>query len=185
VTCILASIWIICAIFCIPCYEYRKLVHYHFDILELGFKQTISYCIEEWPVIAGINGGVYYSLFSVFVQYFIPIVVLSGAYMRIYMRLKQRIVLTQAPSVSGGRIQNRSQNRDQKMRRTNCLLISIFLIFGVSWLPMNIFNFYVDWTGIVMNHEGIYIIYAVCHMMGMSSGTDKVNIHHIYVFSYF
>lgn len=180
--CILASIWIVCAIFCIPCYEYRKLVHYNFDIPELGFKQTVSYCIEEWPVIAEINGGVYYSLFSVFVQYFIPIVVLSGAYMRIYMRLKQRIVLSQASNVTG-RAQTRSQSRDQKMKRTNCLLISIFLIFGVSWLPMNIFNFYVDWSGIVMNNEEIYIIYAICHMMGMSSGKyifNRIHFHHIY-----
>jgi neuropeptide F receptor len=93
--------------------------------------------------------------------------------MRIYFRLKQRIILTQAPSVNN-RESNRNQNRDKKMKRTNCLLIGIFLIFGISWLPMNIFNFYVDWTGIVMNSEHIYIIYAVCHMMGMSSGTFLV-----------
>lgn len=170
-TFIVALIWLVSAIFCIPLFKYRKLVHYNFNIPELAFKHKITYCIEEWPVINDMNGGIYYSLFSVSVQYFIPIVVLSGAYMRIYLRLKQRSILIQAPSING-RETSRMQNRDKKMKRTNCLLISIFLIFGISWLPMNIFNFYVDWTGIVMNSEKIFIMYAVCHMMGMSSGIN-------------
>lgn len=169
---ILVIIWTIAAIFTAPCFIFRKLIHVNFNIPELSFNQTISYCTEQWPLVGeNLRGGVIYSLFSVFVQYLIPIVVLSGAYLRIYFRLKQRIVLSNAPNlITDERTQNRVQNRERRIKKTNCLLISIFLIFGISWLPMNIFNFYVDWSGINMNSEKIYIVYAICHMMGMSSG---------------
>lgn len=173
-TLILAIIWIIAAVFTSPCFIFRTLVHVNFNIPELQFNQTLSYCTEKWPVVGNVGGGVLYSLFSVFVQYLIPIIVLSGAYMRIYYRLKQRIVLSSAPNVNvmnvDERTHNRQLSRDRRMKRTNFLLISIFLIFGISWLPMNIFNFYVDYYEVIMNNEKIYVVYAICHCMGMSSG---------------
>lgn len=56
------------------------------------------------------------------------------------------------------------------MRRTNCLLTSIAIIFGISWLPLNIFNLYSD---VYLEKEALsqdlLVLYAICHMMGMSS----------------
>lgn len=148
-----------------PLFIYRDLVHYHVNFSSLNFDHTIFYCHEMWPELPWLDGRVYYSIFSLTLQYFIPIFVVSSAYMKIYFRLKKRFVIQNVPSIDD-RIQNR---RGRRMKRTNCLLISIALIFGFSWLPLNFFNLYADLNGTKMT-QTVYIIFAICHMAGMSSG---------------
>lgn len=163
---ILFLIWVFAVLCATPLFIYRRLIHYNINISSLNFQHTILYCQEAWPILPYFNGGVYYSIFSLALQYFIPIMVVTSAYMKIYLRLKKRFVITQnIPSIDE-RIQNR---RGRRMKRTNCLLISIALIFGVSWLPLNFFNLYADINGTKMT-QTVYIIYAACHMAGMSSG---------------
>lgn len=163
---ILTLIWLVAVICSAPLFIYRNLTHYTINITVIDFEHTISYCTELWPELPFFGGGVYYSFFSLGLQYFIPILVVSSVYLKIYFRLKSRFVVSQSiPSVDE-RIQNR---RGRRMKRTNCLLISIALIFGISWLPLNIFNLYADLTSAKMT-QNVYIIFAVCHMAGMSSG---------------
>lgn len=163
---ILAMIWIIAVMCSAPLFIYRSLFQYEINLTSIGFKHTISYCNEQWPELPFFDGRVYYSIFSLALQYFIPILVVSSAYMKIYFRLKKRFVVAQnIPSVDD-RIQSR---RGRRMKRTNCLLISIALIFGASWLPLNFFNLYADMNDIKMT-QNVYIIFACAHMAGMSSG---------------
>lgn len=172
---ILFLIWFIAVVCATPLFIYRSLIHYNFNITSLDFKHKISYCVEEWPELPFLDGRVYYSVFSLALQYFIPIMVVSSAYMKIYFRLKKRFVITQnIPSVDD-RLQNR---RGRRMKRTNCLLISIALIFGISWLPLNFFNLYADLNEPKMT-QNVYIIYAACHMCGMSSGGRKHTQFHL------
>lgn len=163
---ILFMIWFVALLCSAPLFIYRSLINYNIDIASLNFHQTIYYCVESWPNLSYFNGGVYYSIFSLALQYFIPIMVVTSAYMKIYLRLKKRFVITQNIPSTDERIQNR---RGRRMKRTNCLLISIALIFGVSWLPLNFFNLYADINGTKMT-QTVYIIYGACHMAGMSSG---------------
>jgi neuropeptide Y receptor len=63
------------------------------------------------------------------------------------------------------------QDRDNKrVRRTNLLLISIAIIFGISWIPLNVLNVVADldypFKG---NKERFLILYGLCHLAGMSS----------------
>jgi hypothetical protein len=68
----------------------------------------------------------------------------------------------------------RKTKDDRRMKRTNSLLISISLIFCISWLPLNIFNLVVDyWNPFGENRQAMMISYAVCHMMGMSSACSN------------
>lgn len=163
---ILTVIWLVAVICSAPLFIFRNLMHYTINITVLDFEHTISYCSEQWPELPVFDGGVYYSIFSLALQYFIPILVVSSAYLKIYYRLKKRFVIAQNISALDDHVQNR---RDRRMKRTNCLLISIALIFGISWLPLNIFNLYADLTSAKMT-QNVYIIFAVCHMVGMSSG---------------
>lgn len=66
-----------------------SLIHYNINISSLDFKHTISYCDEQWPELPFFDGRVYYSIFSLALQYFIPILVVTSAYMKIYYRLKK------------------------------------------------------------------------------------------------
>lgn len=168
---ILFVIWVIAIICSAPLFIYRSLIHYNFNISSLGFTQRISFCGESWPKLPYFDGGVYYSFFSLALQYFIPIMVVTSAYMKIYFRLKKRFVVAQNVSSIDEKIQSR---RGRRMKRTNCLLISIALIFGISWLPLNIFNLYADLSGLKMT-QAVYITYAACHMAGMSSGKNTTS----------
>lgn len=175
---ILTLIWFIAVLCSAPLFIYRSLIHYNINVTSVDFKHTISYCEEAWPELPFFDGRVYYSIFSLALQYFIPILVVTSAYMKIYFRLKKRFVITQnIPSIDE-RIQNR---RGRRMKRTNCLLISIALIFGVSWLPLNFFNLYADLNETKMT-QNVYIIYAACHMAGMSSG--KSSLRYVILFTY-
>lgn len=60
------------------------------------------------------------------------------------------------------------------MRRTNCLLISIAVIFGISWLPLNLYNLLTDISMSKSSTSTIEVMkYAVCHMIGMSSACSN------------
>jgi neuropeptide Y receptor len=169
---ILLIIWSIALLCAAPLFIYKKIIR---EELPMPYRRlnmhTIYYCVEEWPKpLPLFTGRVYYSLFSLTIQYFIPILVVSSAYLRIYFRLKKRIIMTRNVSSVDERIQER---RGRRTKRTTWLLISIALIFGISWLPLNFFNLLVD---LWMNDfdwlltQNVYIMYAVCHMAGMSSG---------------
>ena len=79
------------------------------------------------------------------------------------------------------------------MQRTNYLLISISIIFCISWMPLNLFNLYADLymsssprtqvsqcaVNIIFDKsnkkldseyfQNFMILFAICHMMGMTS----------------
>lgn len=120
-----------------------------------------------------IHGRAFYSGFSLFVQYLLPILVVSAAYLRIYLKLKGRRNIQQA-NKGNNKESERDKERERRMKRTNYLLTSIAVIFGISWLPLNLYNLYSDiylkdYT--LTPHQ--LIVYAVCHMMGMSSACSN------------
>jgi neuropeptide Y receptor len=166
---ILLGIWTTALMCSVPLFIYRKLHQFNIAIPVLNINK-IYYCVEDWPELPFLSGRVYYSLFSLAIQYFIPILVVSSAYLRIYFRLKKRILVSQNISSVDDRIK---QRRGQRTKRTNYLLVSIALIFGVSWLPLNFYNLYMDLfysANDTKLTQTTYIIYAACHMAGMSSG---------------
>lgn len=161
---ILTGIWILAVMCAAPLFIFRDLIHYEINISILNIN-TISYCVENWPNLPVFSGRVYYSLFSLALQYFIPILVVSSVYLRIYFKLKNRLVISNKVASLGEH--KRERTRGRRMQRTNCLLISIALIFGISWLPLNLFNLYAD---LFMSNDQLtqnfMIIYAICHMAG-------------------
>ncbi|XP_035777217.1 neuropeptide F receptor-like [Anopheles albimanus] len=177
---ILTGIWIISIVLASPMFITRQLIHYDVNLPSLGIEY-VSYCIEDWPIS---YGRVYYSAFTLCVQYVLPILIVSVAYLRIYLKLKHRLVVsttstsTTAASSSRARTTNgdsqpaRERERGRRMQRTNYLLISIALIFGISWLPLNLFNLFADLYVHAITQD-IMVAYAICHMVGMSSACSN------------
>lgn len=163
---ILIVIWIIAIILASPLIFVKQLVHYDLNLQSYGID-TIAYCIEEWPID---HGRAYYSAFSLCIQYLLPILIVTAAYTLIYDKLKNRISVSTTTTT----ITDRNVERGRRMRRTNCLLFSIAIIFCISWLPLNIFNLYSDIY--LTDHpvtQTIMVSYAVCHMIGMSSACSN------------
>ncbi|KAL7729420.1 hypothetical protein ACLKA6_008983 [Drosophila palustris] len=164
---ILAGIWILALVLASPLLIYKELINREIPPLlqKLGVPHTISYCIEDWPLN---EGRFYYSIFSLCVQYLVPILIVSVAYFGIYNKLKSRITVVAVQSSS-----QRKVERGRRMKRTNRLLISIAVIFGVSWLPLNFFNLYADMQHPSAVTQRMLVAYAVCHMIGMSSACSN------------
>lgn len=164
---ILAGMWLLSLILASPMFIYKTLIInsdislHHFGI------DYIAFCIEDWPIE---DGGTYYSIFSLFIQYLMPILIVSAAYLRIYSKLRNRMAVS-------GRINesDRDRERDRRIKRTNYLLISIAVIFGISWLPLNILNLFADiyYSNNRVLSQCFHVSYAVCHMMGMSSACSN------------
>ncbi|KAH8406955.1 hypothetical protein KR222_001261 [Zaprionus bogoriensis] len=164
---ILAGIWILAFALASPLLIYKQLIKKEMPLIlqHLGVPQSISYCIEDWPVN---EGRFYYSIFSLCVQYLVPILIVSVAYFGIYNKLKTRITVVTVQSSS-----QRKVERGRRMKRTNRLLISIAVIFGVSWLPLNFFNLYADMQHPSAVTQRMLVAYAICHMIGMSSACSN------------
>lgn len=63
-----------------------------------------------------------------------------------------------------------SDFRLQRLRRLNSLLVTIAFIFAVCWMPLNVLNLVLDlYNPFQEDQETMLIIYAVCHLLGMSS----------------
>lgn len=173
---ILSCIWVAAIILASPMFFWRTLNHHDIHLPSIGIDY-IEYCLEEWPVE---HGRAYYSLFSLVVQYVLPIFTVSIAYSRICRKLKYRYVNSSAVGSSSKNkgctvsTNRRKLKDDKRMKRTNSLLVSISLIFCISWLPLNIFNLVVDyWNPFGEDRQSMMIWYAVCHMMGMSSACSN------------
>lgn len=163
----MAGIWILALILASPLLIYKQLINMKMPPLlqSIGVPQSISYCIEDWPFA---DGRIYYSIFSLCVQYLVPILIVSVAYFGIYNKLKSRITVVTVQSSS-----QRKVERGRRMKRTNRLLISIAVIFGVSWLPLNFFNLYADMQRSSAVTQRMLVAYAICHMIGMSSACSN------------
>lgn len=79
---------------------------------------TVDVCLEEWPIQ---NGRAFYTIFAFIVQYFVPIVVVSIAYLQIYLKLKKRLRFKSAQT----QLAERKAKQKARTHRTNLFLISI------------------------------------------------------------
>lgn len=164
---ILVGIWVLALILASPMFLFKRLIHYEINLPSYGID-TVAYCVEDWPIA---HGRAYYSAFSLFIQYLLPILIVTAAYSRIYGKLRNRI---QIGVMSSETLRDRKLQRSRRMRRTNCLLISIAVIFGISWLPLNLFNLLSDiYLSQHPVNQTILVTYAVCHMIGMSSACSN------------
>ncbi len=66
---------------------------------------------------------------------------------------------------------------DKELHRNNRItifLLTITIIFAISWLPWNLFNVYADfYPDINLSPRQLYLILAICHMIAMSSATSN------------
>lgn len=152
----LLVVWVLSFLLALPNFVWRRLENHWVNLPGL---EVVSFCFEDWPLS---HGRAYYSILVMAVQYCLPIVTVSIAYARIYRKLKCRMA------------SDKTRREDMRMRKTNTLLVSITLIFCLSWLPLNLYNVVVDLHNPFGDDtETMLVVYAVCHMAGMSSACSN------------
>jgi neuropeptide F receptor len=153
---VLGAIWLISAVLAAPLFIWRTLEHHDIPYPNSPI-QSVDYCFENWPG----QGRAWYSAACIVIQYALPIVTVSIAHVRIYYKLRYRLT----SMTSTFKDPNKQIREDLRLRKTNQLLIAIAIIFGICWMPLNIFNVVVDSSNVFGDDtEAMFVIYGICHM---------------------
>ncbi|NXU67490.1 PRLHR protein, partial [Horornis vulcanius] len=124
---ILAAIWLLSCTLAAP-----ALVHtYHAEFPELDF----SICEEFWFHMK--RDRLAYAYSTLIITYVLPLAVISLSYLRISVKLKNRVV-------PGNVTQGQAEWDRARRRKTFRLLVLVVAAFGVCWLPLHIFNMIKD-----------------------------------------
>ena len=130
---------------------------------------SITFLVDEWPnenSLAG-NPRLYYSIFSMLAQLIAPFFVISFCYYSVYKRLQRQSAIQKRVL----RTEERIRKENDRNKRRNKVLLTISLVYLITWLPLGIFGALsdakVDMFG--KNPDTTTIIFMVCHLIGMSS----------------
>ncbi|XP_045539901.1 neuropeptide F receptor [Papilio machaon] len=140
-------IWVTAFCLASPLYIFRSLKTHNIGLKDMD---SLSFCIEDWPIA---KGRAIYSLFSLILQYLLPVLVVVVAHVQIHRRLR---------------------GRRRTTKKTPAILIAIAVTYVISWLPLNVFNLVADFsTEPILEEKSMTITYAICHMFGMSSAVSN------------
>jgi len=120
-------------------------------------------CNENWEAWK----RTVYGVFTNISQFLLPFVTIIICYTAIIRRLGQRAAERPGGSRMSAAREEQERARNQK---TNRMLISMVVAFGICWLPLNTINFLndIDWFPIYC-WEFFHFTFFVFHVMAMSS----------------
>ncbi|XP_065110040.1 neuropeptide Y receptor type 2 [Paramisgurnus dabryanus] len=143
--------WVASAILASPLAIFREYVTFN-----LTPEQSIQGCAEKWPGSSA--NGTIYSIAMFFLQYGLPLCIISFAYTRIWNKLRNHI------SPGGGR-----SDRHQRRQKTTKMLVAVVVVFTVSWLPFHAFQLAVDIDSSVLEMRDFKLLYTAFHIVAMCS----------------
>ncbi|XP_041066145.1 prolactin-releasing peptide receptor-like [Carcharodon carcharias] len=149
---ILAGVWLVSCAVSAP-----ALAHtYHVEFQDQG--QII--CEEFW--IEKAKEHLAYAYTTLIVTYILPLSAVSLSYLRITLKLKNRVVPGNA---------THSQERWEKVKRKKIfrLLVLVVAAFGACWLPLHVFNIIRDIDINLINKDYFNLIQLLCHFCAMTS----------------
>ena len=117
-------------------------------------------CIENWPTNLTLIYNLYnFALF--FIQYFIPLIIITFCYARIGFVLRK----TKAPGES---IQNRDARMLQSKQKLIKMCFMMVVTFVFAWAPMQILNIYRFYDENITNASYFGDLFFVCHWLAVS-----------------
>nr|XP_055061347.1 neuropeptide Y receptor type 2 [Misgurnus anguillicaudatus] len=143
--------WVVSAILASPLAIFREYVTFN-----LTPEQSIQGCAEKWPGSSA--NGTIYSIAMFFLQYGLPLCIISFAYTRIWNKLRNHI------SPGGGR-----SDRHQRRQKTTKMLVAVVVVFTVSWLPFHAFQLAVDIDSSLLEMRDFKLLYTAFHIVAMCS----------------
>lgn len=118
-------------------------------------------CFEDWPDER--HRKAFTSATSI-LQFIVPFIVTALCYVRVCSRLA-----TRAKCMPGAKSQQKEELERKRTRRTNRMLITMVVIFGASWLPLNMFHLIMDFNPEYTAWEYANIVFFITHAIAMSS----------------
>lgn len=130
-------------------------------VLDFDDDQIIYYCTEQWPheelsKMFGITTSA--------LQFVIPFLIITYCYVKICAKLADR-----ARTIPGNVSVRREEQERERTRKTNGMLISMVIIFVISWLPLNMFNLLADFYEEATQWKHQRALFLITHAIAMSS----------------
>ncbi|XP_058235928.1 neuropeptide Y receptor Y2, like [Hemibagrus wyckioides] len=152
VTCflVIALTWVVSAVLASPLAIFRE-----YGIVDLSPGESIEVCGEKWPGSG--TDSTLYSVSMLLIQYVFPLAVISFAYVRIWSKLRNHVN-------PAGR--NHAHHR---LHKTTKMLVTMVVVFAVSWLPFHAFQLAIDIDSSVLVMRDFRLLYTVFHIMAMCS----------------
>lgn len=142
--------WTISAVLASPLAIFREYTTFDFSP-----DQSIQVCTEKWP---GSNrDGTIYSISAVILQYVLPLSIISFAYVRIWSKLKNHV----SPGARN--------DRHHRRKKTTKMLVTMVVVFAVSWLPFHAFQLATDIDSSVLDMKDFKLLYTMFHIIAMCS----------------
>lgn len=143
---------------------------------KVGLSRDYMYekCVEQWP---SPGAKQIYTLVILIIQFVIPTTALVVTHFRIKSHLSCSASPATATMGTTGAdkrgYSERLQRELRRNRRATMVLLNVSVVFAVSWLPWNAMNLLTDFHLEGISPQRLYLIFAVCHMVAMSSATTN------------
>ncbi len=138
---------------------------FHVGLMDVGEGKML--CFETWE---GARRTAY-GFFTFSMQFVVPFATVIACYSAIIRRLRERSAAGARPGAPARSAASRRREQLERARavRTNRMLISMVVVFGTCWLPLNAINFVAD-VGVPVHCWGYHhLVFFVAHVMAMSS----------------
>uniref|UniRef100_A0A8C5G4S8 Neuropeptide Y receptor type 2 n=1 Tax=Gouania willdenowi TaxID=441366 RepID=A0A8C5G4S8_GOUWI len=147
--CVIVVTWVVSALLALPLAIFRE-----YGTFDLPSDETIQVCAEKWP--ESFRNGSIYSIFMLVVQYGLPLTINSVAYIRIWRKMRSRVCF-------------RRNDLNQLRNKTTKMLLTMVVVFAVSWLPFHAFQLAVDIDSSLPSMKDFKLLFTVFHVMAMCS----------------
>lgn len=127
----------------------------YYDV-ELG-----RFCEETWP---SENLRQVFGTVTSVLQFLLPFTVIGFCYTCVSFKLNDR-----AKAKAASKNSRKEELDKNRKRRTNQMLIAMVMIFGLSWLPLNLINLCNDFYMYAIHLKYYFLIFFIAHVIAMSS----------------
>ncbi|XP_062910918.1 neuropeptide Y receptor type 2-like [Mobula hypostoma] len=149
---IIAATWLVSAVLAGPLAVFRE-----YRLVELWPLQVqVAVCSEKWPR-GGNRDASIYTLAMFVLQYALPLLLISYAYARIWIKLKKHV----SPCLG--------RDAQDRRRKTTKMLVMVVVVFAVCWLPFHVFQLLSDLDGRFLRFHDYKLVYTVFHVLAMGS----------------
>lgn len=128
------------------------IVHTKYEVVDIpAIRVYKELCIEIWPDLKLRRA---YSVTTVVIQFFIPLIATSLLYMNISAVLRNRPI---------------KKNERRKNHKTNKILISIVISFSICWMPWNLVNLMVEFNQKLLSGRYFKLVDLLLKIFAMGS----------------
>lgn len=135
-----------------PIAVYSRYEVYH----DPGIKVYKQWCYEKWP---SLRHRQIYTILTLVLQYFIPIVIVGVLYLLIFISINRRM-------------RKVGKNKNCRKTKTTKMLVAVVTVFAVTWTPFHIHSILSEFR---INPFGEYYLFADAMLRVVAMSSSCIN----------